>query len=1116
MQSAVVDAAQRSGGLDPQRSFCVTAPAGSGKTELLIQRYLTLLARVEQPQSVLAITFTRKAAAEMRSRIVAALAEAAAGERPEGEHHATTYDLASAVLEASMRLGWSIEINPAQLNIRTIDGLCNQLTRQLPVLSRFGGPIAPVDDANALYQEATELLLSRAAESSQTAADLKTLLLLFDNNWQRLRELLEAMLARRDQWLVALGIGAVSDTAQQAVEEGLQSLCVDYLERADLALAPWKQRLLPLLRYAADNLGAEPLQEWPECYPEALAEWRALIGSLLTGTGDWRKKVDKRNGFPAGKGEAAEQKADMHDLLATLADSESSAALLASLNDVRALPVGEVDTEDWESVLACVRILPVLAAQLSVVFQQRGAVDHTQVALAALEALGDDDAPTDLALKLDYQLQHILVDEFQDTAVNQFELVRRLTRGWKEHNAVDSANPKTLFIVGDGMQSIYGFRDADVSLFIKAKQQGIGDVGLDPLVLQTNFRSEQAVVDWNNRLFASAFPPRDDVQRGEIAFSPASAFNRGGADDAVEIIAFEHAVEEAAWIADDIAAQRARSDTSSIAVLVRRRADLRHLLPALRERGLSWQAPDIDRLAGSEVVRDLETLCRALYNPLDRLSWLALLRAPWCGLALADLLAVAQASEGTAVWSALHDGDLSSLSDDGRIRLERFVAALDPIIQYRERLSPRDCVEESWLRLEGNRCVAEPDDLQAAAAFFSMLTQLSSSSLGFRLEELGHAIDSLFATPAPDGQSVALMTLHKAKGLEFDHVYIPNLAHATRADARPLLLWDDVYLGNGDSSFLLALSAGSNKAEPSLYDFLFRHRKARRDNEATRLLYVGATRAVQRLRLTATLAKEESGEWKRPPAASLLSCIWEQAEALLNDAGMASPEQPAEEDPALAMPLRRLKINAPLAARALAPTQPQSSAGLSVIAPANIPQRPPTLASAVGNVVHRSLERLALTADSDIEGVCADSDWQGWWRQQLTGEGVTGEMQTAAIMQVQTNVNNALQDERGQWILKQAHADAKCEWTLTMASPDGAFKDYVIDRSFVENGTRWIIDYKTAVPDHGEPTTAFINRMTEQYRGQLTQYRELLENFGKEPVRCALYFTALPAWRELD
>ena len=123
--------------LDPLRSFLVQAPAGSGKTELLIQRYLTLLARVDQPEAVVAITFTKKAAGEMRQRVVKALREGA-GPRPKKAHEALTWELARDVRERSDALRWDLYRNPSRLRIRTIDSLCASLTRQMPLLFRSG------------------------------------------------------------------------------------------------------------------------------------------------------------------------------------------------------------------------------------------------------------------------------------------------------------------------------------------------------------------------------------------------------------------------------------------------------------------------------------------------------------------------------------------------------------------------------------------------------------------------------------------------------------------------------------------------------------------------------------------------------------------------------------------------------------------------------------------------------------------------------------------------------------------------------------------------------------------------------------------------------------------
>ena len=130
------DQQARERALDTTRSFIVQAPAGAGKTELLMQRYLALLACVRQPESILAITFTRKAAAEMRRRVLEAL-DRAAGPRPEKPHQQRTWELARRARERDEKLGWQVAACPHRLQIRTIDSFCAALVRRMPWLSRL-------------------------------------------------------------------------------------------------------------------------------------------------------------------------------------------------------------------------------------------------------------------------------------------------------------------------------------------------------------------------------------------------------------------------------------------------------------------------------------------------------------------------------------------------------------------------------------------------------------------------------------------------------------------------------------------------------------------------------------------------------------------------------------------------------------------------------------------------------------------------------------------------------------------------------------------------------------------------------------------------------------------
>ena len=218
------DIAHRALALDVRQSFLVQSPAGSGKTELLIQRYLALLGIVERPEQVLAMTFTRKAAAEMRERIVAALREAA--ELPavspmpaaSSDHHARTRALAAAALARDRAHGWDLVAHPARLAVYTIDAFCASVVRQAPLATGLGSLPRFEEHADYLYRQAArEALAAAAADDAQWRALLAHL----DNDAERVVALLSSMLAKRDQWLRHVGL-ARPDALREPLERALQ------------------------------------------------------------------------------------------------------------------------------------------------------------------------------------------------------------------------------------------------------------------------------------------------------------------------------------------------------------------------------------------------------------------------------------------------------------------------------------------------------------------------------------------------------------------------------------------------------------------------------------------------------------------------------------------------------------------------------------------------------------------------------------------------------------------------------------------------------------------------------------------------------------------------------
>ncbi len=205
--------------------------------------------------------------------------------------------------------------------------------------------------------------------------------------------------------------------------------------------------------------------------------------------------------------------------------------------------------------------------------------------------------------------------------------------GWQRDDG------RTLFAVGDPMQSIYRFRGADVGLFLDVRNRGLGDLRLEPLTLAVNFRSTRPVIDWINTHFARVLPATDDEATGSVSYTPSTGADAAGEEGGVQVHALlrRSRLHEAACIADIVERTLAEDDSASVAILVQGRSHLVAIVAEFARRGVPFQATDIDPLGERPVVLDLLALTRAIAHPADRPAWLAVLRAPWCGLTLEQL-----------------------------------------------------------------------------------------------------------------------------------------------------------------------------------------------------------------------------------------------------------------------------------------------------------------------------------------------------------------------------------------------------------------------------------------------------------------------------------------------
>ena len=1099
--SLAEDATARRAALEVLDSCIVRAPAGSGKTELLIQRYLALLATVEEPEEIIAITFTRKAAGEMRDRIVEAL-ELARSPEPEADHKRVTWELARRAQARDLERGWRLGLHPARMRIQTIDSLDAELTRQMPLLSGFGAPLRVNERPAELYEEAARrsLRLLDEGEAAQ-AAVVEHLARHLDNDLPRIHGLLARMLARRDQWLrhMRSSRADLEGALRREVDGHLAGVYDALREDCHAELTALAGHAGGALRSAGTGsaiTACAELAALPPADVRGLAAWRGIAEMLLTKDGSWRRALNKNQGFPP---EDAPAKARLLELIRRFEDDETLRLRLAA---VPYLPEPRYADAQWQLLEALLKILPLATAQLRLVFAERSEVDFAEVALGARLALGEPERPTDLALALDYRIRHLLVDEFQDTSVNQFHLLEMLTAGWQ------AGDGRSLFLVGDPAQSIYRFREAEVGLFLRAWEHGLGSVPLTPLQLQANFRSRPALVDWYNRVFPGIFPPQAEVASGAVPYGASVARREDGADAAVTVHALGDARREteAARILEIIAAAHKADPAARIAVLTRAKSHLVRIVAALRQRGLHFQAVEIESLGGQPVVQDLLALTRALTHPADRTAWLSVLRAPWCGLNLAELHALTANDHDSTVPAMMAAADALAASNP---RFTHTRQVLSQALEQRGRGSLREQVEHAWLALGGPAALGSEEALADAEAYLGLLEEVDEGGALLSVADLERRLGLLFARPDPEADgSLQLMTVHKAKGLEFETVILPGLDAVVRGEDLDLMVWLERPRASGEADLLLAPLDAPGQERDALYTWVRLLRREQERLEQARVLYVAATRAREQLHLLGGVDVEEE-EGVRTPSdprpGSPLALLWP---ALREEF-----ERMAVQDTVSAAPV--VGITTPQSTRIVAGWRaPEPAAGVQWRGSTVLAAEEEDLEFQwvgetlrhMGTVVHRLLQRIA------SDGVAR---WDAGQRQRalpvvrqlLAQTGVREEELTGALADVMRAVENTLADERGRWLL-EPHAEARSEYSLSLMR-EGRLETGIIDRSFVdEQGVRWIVDYKTS-RHSGTDLDAFLERERERYAPQLDRYARLMRGLGAEHVKVALYFPLL-------
>lgn len=1052
------DQSQRDLAVGIANSCIVQAPAGSGKTTLLASRYVNLLAQVERPEEILAITFTKKAAGEMRQRVMSMLAEDSPAAR--------------RVRARNQTFGWQMFENPNVLKIQTIDSFALEIASQSPGLDNAAGLRITLHGAQYYEQAATDLLRHLYVDHP-TNAIIGEFLAFLDNDANKAVQLLSAMLAKRDQWL-----GPVTHVATRVepsltlnlLSAAISQLREDAFDEMDRLLNAEDQEMMAQLA----ELSGEP------------PHGSQVLNLLLTKTNTLRKNAPVLTPPLDSK-----QKRHFKQWLLSLHERELEEVLVACAR-LPAQPSRDGTDHSPEALLQtqnlhlCCIALALAASELDRLLEAAGTLDFTGLMLRAQSALEDAQGPTELALYLDYRIRHLLIDEFQDTSRAQFAFFNLLTAGWQPNDG------NTFFAVGDPMQSVYRFRDADVSIFTDAQVTGLDNVPLRALTLTANFRSDPAVVHWCNAFFSPLFGGARANYLGHVSFSAATPMVAPSDGLRVNCLRFNQHEAETDHLVQAIKSRLAVDDNSSIAVLCSARTQATKLLECLADLNIPVQATDMELLSHRPVIQDLMGIYQVVLNPNEPLGLFTLLRSPLIGLTLVQLTALTEYQDYEA---GLQELALQSPA------VARFNQARHWAASLIYEVSPREVIEGVWFRCGGTEAYPE-SEWRHASAWFKLLDQLDHEA--YDIDVLRVALSSLYAETDAHAR-VQVMTIHKSKGLEFDHVFLPYLDRRRRNDNAPLLLWRLAKRG------LLMGVQGSD-----VHDWLKYEDQERARNEEKRLLYVACTRAKRSLNISFFCEDE-----KKPGGlARWLETQAEPAKAVAIPTVMpqASSVQPIPENRGAPKSLTRLPVEyrwQPPGYQALPRTdhrtvQTQRAAGDTLGARFEVAQ---------GLLLHQVFVWIAEQFEQTFSMPLSQVELNEFAREKFLRR-LQKKIEIWAPHYAQDNfssdvlcqealsqIRTTLAHDTGLWVLSP-HAQARSEWPLS-GLYNNTLTQVVLDRSFVADGRRWIIDFKTSTPGEQDSKADFIRQEVARYTPQLHKYRAICLGIDPAPAVTALYFSAI-------
>lgn len=1092
----LVDSKARAAALNLE-SKLVKAPAGSGKTGLLTNYYLKLLGVVEHPREIQAMTFTNKAAKEMSERIISSLERVKKGFTPTNDFEKENVELAHKALANSQARGWNIESNVNMLQIGTIDSFCKKIL--VEQVGNSQGQLATRNissDPHILYQRAVTETLALYPDAKY-GSEIQRLVAHFGNKLPRVEKLLIEMLESRERWIPVLFMekNEARETLEGKRAQFLSTVLGghfnslgDYESELQHTLSQLKLDVAELVTFTEKGFSNDLIDNG--------ATFKALNKLLSTSAGKPKQRFTKNDGVGAEL--SKESKAELVDMLKQL-----SAACSVDLVALADMPSSHFKDTEWELLKSIFSVMPILLAKLSLTFKAAGEVDFTEIALNAVRALDSDSGDaTSGAIYKSQSIKHILCDEFQDSNDTQLIMLKLLTESWSE----DDSN--TLFLVGDAMQSLYGFRGANVNVFMEA-EKGIGNIDIKTHELTSNFRSSVGVVGWVNDIFCKAFPVENDLLLGACKYTCSSAVKMNNdIEDPVELHGFiddTDGVQEANFILDKIRTIQVAEPDASIAVLGRTRSVLKPIMEVLNKTSdVSALTVNVNKIAKEPLCIIAIALARVLIDDLDKLAWVTVLNSGLVGMTHKQIESILNLD--TDPYLALSDDRVADILSGKEY--ERFCYAMNEINMAIEDKRNKDfdlLLEGIWYKLHGPSMAEKELDIENVGAVFGLFTDVTSTELS--LAWLERQLERLYAksTSAPkDGEQckVEIMTIHNAKGLEFDYVFIPGMHKKGPGGKGNLFSWTSS--GEYDQFGVMACSEsiGIKSLDVGYHKFLGRLKAKREQQELSRLVYVAVTRAIKKAVLTGKVTNNVKGEKGNAAKGSMFAVI----ESAYNESLTCHAGGNEKADQESIKPIVR-KIDADLNLQL--PSRDTLAAyrgGKHITTAANGVEWSKPVSKIEGAVINQVIEQINRDGIDNWNEKRVDQ-YSRVILASLKQHSLERDQLISSVTHVKNETKALLKCEVFQALCSKHKVD---NVELSMAfKTNRKIHTVRIDKGFIsDDGVAHIVGWKSAALNEGQSMDNFINSQISQHKDKLNMYREAYKEIsGAVEAESSLYFT---------